>query len=910
MNYFKYAFYIFFIVFTATFSTSFAQGKAAIKGKVVGLYQEPLEYVTVAVLQQSDSIYVNSSITDINGDFSIYDIPKDSLLLQLNYVGYKPYFKNIIYNNQLIDLRTITLSEDNSALDEVVITVTAPIQIKNDTIAYNANSFKTNPGDNIEELLKKLPGVEIDSDGQVLAQGEPVTRIFVDGKEFFGGDSSLVLKNISADAISKVEVIDKKSDEAELTGVDDGNKEVVINFTLKKTKKKRGFGKLSGGIGLDSRYFSNLNYNRFSSKTQFSVIGKFNNINVTGSNIQNFLENADGIDDSGEDENGTDRNKSLNGFLTTVVTGIHFGHEIKKKESFNADYFFNYSDNDGLSNSKRISFSNKNNFDYNSINRNMNAIDKHNLNLNYINKSNSTNSLTVKGTVTFDKMVANTNRNANYINDLGELANTNDQNFNNRFNRKFGNLKIDFFQKLKKEGRSFKMGLNTRFIGLERNNEQNTLNTRNIDKDNESTRDIFALRDEQFNTSIVNFNFKFTEPIAKNHYFNLESLISHKQVKEDVNQIREIETSTIAQDTLAFKYIARELSSDTRFGYSFNNKKVVLFMALAMQNINWSYGDINDDLIRRSQLYFNPIGFALYKPKKGVKYRFNYNKSVRIPNSEQSSTVINDLNPNFIRQGNPDLEPEKLHNLSLIANINNYASGINFFSRIQYLYATNAIIQSISIDDDFIRTRNYENQGNRKRLNTVLSFSKKVKGLGLRYTLKNKNLYSTSNSIINLQLNDIISRDFQFSGVLENSLKNKIDIKAGADFSINTTSFSIEEDLNREYSKHQYFGSFDYNFTKRLNVNTQFDYIVFSDDAFVSKQKLPLWNAAISYSFSDQNNSILKLVLIDLLDENVDIFRKSTTNFFEETTSESLGRYIILSYTYKFNGSSSQKNNY
>lgn len=888
---------------------SFGQDNPAIKGKIVGSDNAPLEYVSIAVLQQKDSLYINSAITDAKGDFSIYNLPQDSLIVQINYVGYQVYFKNIVYKNQTIDFKTITLSEDTSMLDEVVLTVTVPIQIKNDTIAYNANSFKTNPGDNIDALLGKLPGVEIDSDGQVLAQGEPVTRIFVDGKEFFGGDPSIVLKNLSADAISKIEVIDKKSDEAELTGVDDGNKEVVINFTLKKTKKNRGFGKLSGGVGLDNRYFSNVNYNLFSSKTQFSIIGKFNNINVTGSNIQGFLENADGIDDdSGEDENSAQQTKSLNGFLTTAVSGIHVGHEFKEKESFNADYFFNFSDNDGVSNSKRISFSNTNNYDYRALNRNKNTINKHNLNFHYSNKSSKTHSLAIRGQLTSDNTFTNTNRDEAYINDLGELANTNDQNFNNDFKRNYGNLKVDFYQRLHKEGRSFKVGSNTQLTNLTRNNEQITFNIRNIGLDNESTRDISALRDETFNTSTIDFNFKFTEPIAKNHYLKLDSYITNKTVKEDIYQTKSTETTSILEDTLAYKYITTEVSTQTRLGYSYNNKRVNFYTAMSMQDLNRSYGVIKEDLYRKNQYYFNPIAFVQYKPKRGYKYKINYNKSVRAPSSSQSSTVINDLNPNFLRVGNPDLEAEKLHNLALLAVINNYKTGVSFWSKFQYQYATNAIIQSISIDDDFIRTRGYDNQGNRTRINSILRFSKKIKTLGLRYSLKNNTTYSISNSIINQELNEVIYRDYRFSGLLENSQKNKIDAKIGAEYSINNTSFSIEQDLNREYTKQQYFISADYNFTNQLNINSQFDYIIFSDDAFTSNQKLPLWNAAISYAFSRKKNSIVKLVLIDLLNKDVDIYRRSTTNYFEETTSQSLGRYIILSYTYKLNGSGSRKN--
>ena len=884
-----------------------AQDNPAIKGTIVGSGNEPLEYVSIGVLQRKDSIYINSSVTDENGRFHIYNLPLDSLIVQINYVGYQVYFKNIVYKNQVIDLNILKLAEDTKMLNEVVLTVSVPIQIKNDTIAYNASSFKMNPGENIEGLLKKLPGIELDSDGNVIAQGEPVSRIFVDGKEFFGGDPSIVLKNLSADAISKIEVIDKKSDEYELTGVDDGNKEVVINLTLKKTKKESGFGKLSAGAGLDSRYFSNLNYNQFSSKMQFSIIGKFNNINITGSNIQNFLENADGIDDdSGEDENSANKTQSLSGFLTTAVTGVHFGYEFKDKESFNADYFFNYSDNDGVSNSRRISFSNNNNFDYKALIRNTKTIDKHNLNFNYINKSSKTSSLTIKGQITSDKTLTDTERDEIYVNDLGELATTNDQDFNNDFKRKFANLHVDFNQKLAKQGRSFTVGLNTKFTDLTRNNLQNTLNIRNIDLNNESTRNISAVRNETFDTSILDFDFKFTEPIAKNHYLKLDTYINRSIENEYVNQKKRTETTTISEDTLTFEYITKELSRQTRLGYSYNDKKFNFYSAISFQDLNRSYGVVTDDLIRKNQNYFNPIAFIQYKPKKGYRYRLNYSKSVVTPKPSQSSTVVNDLNPNFLRVGNPELEPEKLHNLALLAVVNNYKSGVSFWSRIQYQYATNAIIQTISIDDDFIRARSYENEGNRKRLNANIRFSKKINTLGLRYTIRNNSIYNTSSSIINQELNQIISRDYRFATILENIRKNKIDVKVGAEYSVNNTSFSIEQNLNRKYTKQQYFASADYSFTNKLNINTQFDYITFSDDAFTSNQKLPLWNAAISYSFSEKNNSILKLVLIDLLDKNVDIYRNSTTNFFEETTSQSLGRYIILSYTYKLNGFSKQ----
>ncbi|TYA71755.1 outer membrane beta-barrel protein [Seonamhaeicola marinus] len=306
-------------------------------------------------------------------------------------------------------------------------------------------------------------------------------------------------------------------------------------------------------------------------------------------------------------------------------------------------------------------------------------------------------------------------------------------------------------------------------------------------------------------------------------------------------------------------------------------------------------------------MFLNPISNIQYKPKKGHKYRLSYKKTIRNPRWQESSTVINDLNPFYIRQGNPDLKPEKMNEILLTANLFNFKSSTTFSGRVLYRHSNGAIVQSIVIDDDFVRTRSFQNSGSREQLSTNLSFSKKLKGLGIRYTLKNRNSYRTSNSIINLQLNDVTSKDFFASVLVENSNKNIVDFKIGADYSINKTSFSLEEDLNRTYKKQTYFTMLDYDVNKKLNFNTQFDYILFSDNQFESNITLPIWSAAFSYNFSKNKNHIGKLLLIDLLNKNVDIYRRSTTNYFEETTSESLGRYIILSYTYRLNKAKKKK---
>ena len=495
-----------------------------IKGIVTDEAKIPLEMVSVAVLSPKDNSFLSFTTTDEKGMFLLKDIPKDSIVIQLNLLGFAQYSKKLVYKKKLIDLKTIVLKEDVSTLDEIVIAAVIPIQIKKDTVSFNANSFKVNYDDNIEGLLNKLPGIELE-EGKIVAQGTTVTKIFVDGKEFFGGDPSIVLKNISADAIAKIEVIDKKSDEAELTGVNDGNKEVVINFTLKKSKKNRGFGKVAAGLGLDNRYFSNLNYNQFNSESQLSVIGKFNNINITGSNIQGFLENADGIADDSGDDSEDDFNKSqksLSGFLKTAVAGIHYGKELKKKEDFNIDYFYNLSENNGVSNTNRVFFSRTNNFNYKSDNSYLNTSDNHNLNFNYNNKSNKTNSLRIKGRFYSDKRASNLNREGFYYNNIEELVTTNNRISENTNLKEYGNINLNYYQKLAKKGRSFNTGFNIDVNNSGRNSNQNTFITRNINQTNPSNTNFEILRDEDLNAAnifIVLVSAALIRPLGLNFYY-------------------------------------------------------------------------------------------------------------------------------------------------------------------------------------------------------------------------------------------------------------------------------------------------------------------------------------------------------------------------------------------------------
>lgn len=897
-----------FLMLLICFTQNSNSQSVGIKGVVQDEANVPLEMVSVALLSPKDSTFLSYTTTDEKGYFLLEDIPKDTILLQLHLIGFKTYSKKLVYKKQLIDLKTIILKEDRSTLDEIIITAVIPIQIKKDTIRFNANSFKVNYDDNLEVLLNKLPGIEVE-EGKVIAQGNTVTKIFVDGKEFFGGDPSIVLKNLSADDISKIEVIDKKSDEAELTGVSDGNKEVVINFTLKKTRKNRGFGKIAAGLGLDNRYFSNLNYNQFNSKSQLSVIGKFNNINITGSNIQSFLQNADGIADDSQDNSETDfikPQKNLSGFLKTAVAGIHYGKEIKKKESLNADYFYNSSENSGVSNTSRVFFSNTNNFNYKSENNYLNTSDNHNLNFNYKDKSSKQKSLYIKGRFFSDARNSNLTREGLFFNTDDELITKNNNKSINENNRKYGNINLNYYRRLQKKGRSFNTGFSFVVNNYDRSNNQNTFITRNFNKTNASTTNFEILRDEKLSATSLNVRIKYTEPLFGNHYFNIEASSQLISGKENTNQSRETTKTTTVEDFIAYNYEYNERSFKTKFSHSYSKSALNISSGVEFQTLNRNFGEVNSEQFNKEELYVNPYFFFQYKPKRGRKYRFTYKKVIRAPRANQTNPFFNDLNPFSIRKGNPGLKTEKSNSFLFLANVNDFKSSVSFNARLQYLYSNDAIIRNVTLDDNFIRTSSYQNNGSRKRFNGQFNFGKKLKKLGLRINFKNKYSYNAVNSVINFDVNKTVSQDFLSSFILQNNSKRKVDLKGGITYRVNNTSFSISDNLDRKFTSQKYFGMIDFDITRRLNFNTQFDYILYTDNNFSIRQEIPIWNAAMSYAFSKKNN-ILKIVFIDLLNRNVDVFRRSTLNYFEETNLQSLGRYIVLSYTFRIDGGKKKK---
>ncbi len=340
-----------FLVFSLFVSWAiFLQAQTTrLQGYVYNDSKEPLAFATVALLYPSDSTLAYFGISNNEGKFEIKYIPKGNYILQIAYLGCETYYATLELPNETDgNLGAIVLKTKSTNLSSVEITDKyIPIQFKNDTIEYNASAFRTKPDDNVEELLRKLPGVEVDRAGNIKVVGEDVVRVLVDGKEFFSTDPKVPTKNLPADAIEKVQTYDQKSDEAELTGIDDGTREKTINLVLKDDKKKAWLGHVEAGYGTDDHYMSSVKLYRFTAKHQIAFLGMANNINEFGFSFQDYMDFNGGLQNMMSSGNiniefnsssPVNFGQTINGLVHSQAGGFNYSYEKVKDNRFYISY--------------------------------------------------------------------------------------------------------------------------------------------------------------------------------------------------------------------------------------------------------------------------------------------------------------------------------------------------------------------------------------------------------------------------------------------------------------------------------------------------------------------------------------------------------------------------------------------
>ncbi|NND05271.1 MAG: outer membrane beta-barrel protein [Saprospiraceae bacterium] len=883
----------------------------------------PLSSATVVLLQQVDSVMTSFAITDVKGNFELKRVSPGDYVLQSSFLGYYTFTKQISIGNrqERVDLGEINLQAVASDLDAVVVKGDRiPIMINKDTIEYNAEAFKTQPNDVVEDLLRKLPGVEVEADGTVKAQGEEVQQILVDGKEFFGRDPQIATKNLPAGAVDKVQVFDKKSDMAEFTGIDDGADEKAINIELKEDHKKGVFGNVAAGYGTKDRYEGKANLNKFSKNQQLSFIGMSNNVNRQGFSMNDFVNFAGGMGNLMR--NGGGRNISnnaagiplseglSNGFVQTDAAGLNLNQDFGTRTKLNASYFYSSIrkdlDQDIIRENivSERSFISDENEDETSINAN------HRLNVTMDHKIDSTQNLRLRANLSFNNSEYSLLGNSQTFDAFGEEANS-----SLRDNVAMGeNINLTsslmYRKKFQKIGRSLTATLSFGTSADEQEAHQQSINDF-IGRSGMGS-SIDSIVQDQFQTNdALNYGveIRYTEPLGKNKFLGLdyERKNNTNELKKDIFDLEDNRSifNGILSNHYNRDYIYDRGTASLRWIKGNSN----LSVGMSLQNASLVGEILSGEGATIEQYYTNWLprinwNFDLASSKS---LRLNYTTNVREPSLTQLQPIVDNSNPLSIYIGNPDLLPEYTHRLQFRYFSFSQFSMTNFFAMLTGSYTDNAIINARTIDEQFRQTTTPVNVDSDYRLTSFLGLGTPAKWLGSRINLNGNFTYNRGRVFVNSIEENTDRYISSINLSFDNLKKELVDLMVGGKISHSLTEYSISQDLDQAYVNQSFYGDITFNIKDSWSIGTKLDYHIYSGGTFMEAQRVPLWSASIS-KFILKNRGEIKLAAYDILNKNVGIQQSIDLNYLEETRITSLSQYFMLSFTYAINQLGNQQN--
>jgi hypothetical protein len=923
--------------------------KGTIKGKLVDtLYKETLSEATVTILNPVDSSVVTFSISNSKGEFEIRDLDSGNYRLMVTFQGYNPYSQRFTISSQLpaIDLGNVYMEKRNTLLAEVVVEA-PPIQVKKDTVEFRADAFKTKPNATAEDLLKKVPGMQVDKEGNVKAQGEDVQKVYVDGKEFFGNDPKLATKNITADMIESIQVFDDMSDQARFTRIDDGSRARTINIKLKKNMRKGYFGRLIAGYGDDGRYETSIMFNRFKGDRRISIIGGSNNLNKQTFSFSDIVSSMGGFGSRGGGGGfggGGFRGGGRGGFggggfggmfgggrtgiTKNTTVGLNYTDKWGSKIDVTGSYFFSTSDNNNEQESQRQSFLTSrlkgadstaiSDSRSNSFNRNQN----HRFNLRfeyYIDSNNSllyTPSLTLQHSesISFDTSSTNSTE-ADipdpYLSSFGSTVNNNTRdgfNLNNNllYRRKFGKI-----------GRTLTIGWQNTISNSD--GDGNNLSfLKTYDADGVEVLDTYLnLRTSQKTKSNNNqVSTSYTEPLGLNKLFEINYAYTNRHNTSDrkahdyniatkeYDKINAGQTNYFENDFIAHRGGVNFRVQTQK--YHFQLGGAVEFSELTSRSVRALTGI--DTTVSQKFVNFFPTANFQYQFSRTKNLRIYYRGRTSQPNITQLQDVPDSSNLSYIYTGNPLLKQEFNNYINFNyssfnpANFRFISANISFNNTMNKI--VNSIVQGKGIQ--YIKPVNLNGSFNSNSFLTLGLPLRKMKGSS--FNLTNAVSFSRDLSL----LDNVINKTNTF--VVTQSLGVNLDFKEvlnlglNASLSLNNVDFDNESSnsADQRYYTQTYSVDFSYTFLKSLVLSSDFDYLINSGLGEGYNQAVPLWNSSLALQIFKKKNGEIKFSVNDILNQNQSIRRTVNPNYVEDTRAMVLQRYFLLTFTYNLNRAGQQ----
>ena len=857
-----------FVLIVSFSVPAFAQH--SLKGRVIDELGEPLTYANVVLLSPADSTLQYHDIADQRGLYQIKHIKAGEYLIQFSFVGMEIIYENItVPLGQGEDLGDRVLKA-KTVLGEMVVTAEyVPIEIEQDTVSFNAKAFKVKAGAAVEDLLKKMPGIEVDKTGNVKALGEDVTKVLVDGKEFFGNDPKVATKNLPADAIDKVQVYDKKTEEAEFTGIDDGVRDRTINLLLNEDKKKGYFGNAAAAGGTGSHYNTQAKLYRFSSTIQSALLGMYNNVNE--------------FRFTGKDDASWGR--KISGLNTTMAGGLNLSYNAEKYNR----YFFSY-----LVNSTQKDLEQKTTTENFTVDGAYDQIEDltqderdtpHHANLGVRHRFHANHNMIIDGdvSITISNMVRralqNTRQNDVLIHDDDNQSNSHSDALNL-------SIKGTDIVRLNNGNTQVKTSLSASYQKSE--SELDWTNTATLYKTDR------VVMDDQFRDNHTN-RFRFTvspavvQKVAPLWYVNAG--ITAGALSNDLD--RQVRQASAIMDGLSADFKTQETFVSPSLSLQRSSANGQFNMTLGT---SWRQFDkVQDDrsVGRSDYSHFLPRLSYSNNYREGRRIQLRYNSSVHMPTTGQLLPVANTTNRLSIYQGNLSLVPEYSHNVFLTWSVFDHFSFTSLFTRLSAGYTKDKISWSQTINDDFTQHQTPVNVSSHYTASALVDFSTPIRALGIKVNAKAREIWSRGITIHNGEDNIQTAFAHTLDLNFENRRQEKFDVRLGGLINVTDANFSLVED--NVFFSTSYYTDIGFSLTEQWRLELEANVANFDSKSFDESVSIPLIHAGISY-YLDGGRASFRLQGFDLLNRNTNFQRISETNYLLQRERNTIGRYVMFTF--------------
>lgn len=905
---------IFFLMFMGCVLTSGAiaqgQGQApanrSISGKLMDqVTEEPVPQANIRVLQQSDSTFVTGKASDNDGEFSI-PVGNGDFIVHISFIGYHDVYRNVEVNASTprVRLGSVEMMHDNILLSETVVTAKAPeIVVKGDTLEYNADSYNVTESAVVEDLLKKMPGVEIDSEGNITVNGRAITKILVDGEEFFSDDPKVASRNLPAKMVDRLQVLERRTEMAQMTGFDDGEEENVINLTVRPGMKEGLFGNAFAGYGSKERYEGNAMVNYMRNQDQYTFIGGINNTNNAG-----FSDLASSMFGSMGGRGGRGRmfGGSNDGISTSANAGGNFSKQFAPNFKLGGNIRYGFTDNDVESNVFTQNILSAGNTLEQESNLANNRSQNFNMDFRLEWEPDSFTTIIFRPNAS---IYNNTRAEAGDYHTRRELTgdtiNLGDSEYHSEGNGNNLGGNLDISRQLGTEGRVLSAQLRAN-RGESENNGSSVSNTFYYD----GTRPD-DLIDQRFtnisnNTSWRGF-LSYVEPIGNNNFLQL--------AYEYSQNLSESDRDTRSLDEQG-NYTVLDSAYTRRLENRFSNQEVELNFRSVRENYDYTVGFAVEPATSRSktfigteQIHDTEQKVVNYAPMAQFNYRWSRTQNLRVryygntdqPSVTQLSPVVDVSDPLNIRYGNPDLKPSFRHRFNVRYRSSNPEKASSFSAYANMDYLTNDIVSSTFTDlSTGRRETTYENVAGNWNVNGRMIMNVPLRNIRFSIFSMSFASYSHANGFSNSEEN--LSQRINLSEVLGlNYRSDPFDFSLRGNVNFNNVTNSLEGQQNQQY--------FNYGGSATTSVNLPWDMTIESDINYATnagyadgfQQNEWLWNASIQKQLFKQKNGTIRFKIYDILQQRSNISRSVTANFLRDTTTNTLTSYFMVHFVYRFN---------